>query len=191
MDEIIEKFPQVKEVMLKFYKERVLDNLLALSPLTSSLTVEDRQKLIDKFQLKEADPGEVIVKEGDPGDSMYLIKSGKVEVTTLDPKDRRRLTLARLSTGEFFGEVSLIKNKPRTATITALNPTELLHLDRARFDELSKNHPDSLIRWHISSLPLLKVAKSRATLSICRRAIGSQCFRFDIHRQKNIRERDP
>jgi len=142
MDDILEKYPQVKELMLRFYKERVLDNLLALSPLTSSLSPEDRRKLIERLELQEVAPGEVVVKEGDPGDSMYLIKSGKVEVTTLDPRDRRRLTLARLGAGEFFGEVSLIKNKPRTATITALNPTELLHMDRPAFEQLSKEHPE-------------------------------------------------
>ncbi len=144
MDAILEKYPQVKEAMLRFYKDRVLDNLLALSPLTSILPPADRQELIEKLELKEAAPGETVVREGDPGGSMFLIKSGRVEVTTLDPKDRRRLTLARLSVGEFFGEVSLIKNKPRTATITALTPTELLVLDRAGFDQLAKSHPEMI-----------------------------------------------
>ena len=144
MDEIVEKYPQVKEGMLNLYKERVLDNLLALSPLTAILPPEDRRKLIEKFELKEAEPGETVVKEGDPGDSMFLIKSGKVEVTTIDPKDKRRLTLARLGSGDFFGEVSLLKNKPRTATITALTPSELMILKRASFETLSQNHPEMM-----------------------------------------------
>jgi len=142
MDQIIEQFPQVKEVMLKFYKERVLDNLLALSPLTSILSPEERKKLIDRFELRECEPGEVIVQEGEPGDAMFLIKSGRAEVTTIDPRDSRRLTLARLGAGDFFGEVSLIKNKPRTATITALTPMELLVITRESFEELSQNHPE-------------------------------------------------
>jgi len=142
MDQIIEQFPQVKEVMLKFYKERVLDNLLALSPLTSILSPEERKKLIDRFELRECEPGEVIVQEGESGDAMFLIKSGRAEVTTIDPRDSRRLTLARLGAGDFFGEVSLIKNKPRTATITALTPMELLVITRESFEELSQNHPE-------------------------------------------------
>jgi len=142
MDEIVKQYPQVKEVMLEFYKQRILDNLLALSPLTSILGSEDRKKLIDKFQLKEIEAGRTIVKEGDPGDAMFLIKSGKAEVTTTDPKDKRKLTLARLGPGEFFGEVGLIKNKPRTATITALTPVELLVITKQNFSQLSKQHPE-------------------------------------------------
>jgi CRP-like cAMP-binding protein len=142
IDLIIQKYPQVKEVMYRFYKERVLDNLLVMSPLTALLSVEDRQKLISKFQFQEFKQGETIVKEGEPGDAMFLIKSGRAEVTTIDPKDHRKLTLARLGAGEFFGEVSLIKNKPRTATITALIPVELLVINRQSLDELTNEHPE-------------------------------------------------
>jgi len=142
MDQIIASYPPVKEVMLKFYKERVLENLLVMSPLTAILSVDDRAKLISKFQFQEFKQGESIVNEGDPGDAMFLIKSGRAEVTTIDPKDRRKLTLARLGSGEFFGEVSLIKNKPRTATITALTPMELLVINRESLDELTREHPE-------------------------------------------------
>jgi len=142
MDEIVAEFPQVKEVILKFYKQRVLDNLLVLSPLTAVLSAQDRKKLIAGFELREFPPLAAIVKEGDPGDSMFLIKSGQAEVTTIDPKDRRKLTLARLGPGEFFGEVSLIKNKPRTATITALTKMELLVITREKLGELTKDHPE-------------------------------------------------
>jgi len=142
LDQIISQYPQVKEVMYELFKQRVLDNLLVLSPLTSILPSEDRQKLIAKFELKELKSGEVIVREGDPGDSMFLIKSGQAEVTTIDPKDKRKLTLARLGPGDFFGEVSLIKNKPRTATITALSAMELLVISRRSFEELTREHPE-------------------------------------------------
>jgi CRP-like cAMP-binding protein len=73
---------------------------------------------------------------------MFLIKSGKAEVTTIDPKDKRKLMLARLGPGEFFGEVSLIKNKPRTATVTALSDVELLTISKQSFDQLTKDHPE-------------------------------------------------
>ena len=142
MDEVVAKYPQIKEVMLNFYKQRVLDNLLVLSPLTSIFSSEDRKKLIERFELKEFSSGQVIVNEGDPGDAMFLIKSGQAEVTTIDPKDKRKLMLARLGAGEFFGEVSLIKDKPRTATITALTNVELLTINKPSFDQLTKDHPE-------------------------------------------------
>ena len=142
MDEITQQYPQVKEVMLKFYKERVLDNLLAFSPLTKGFSQEERKKLIEKFKFQEYQAGEVVVAEGEEGDAMFLIKSGKTEVTTIDPRDKRRLTLARLGPGDFFGEVSLIKNKPRTATVSALTPLEVMVIDRASFQELAQEHPE-------------------------------------------------
>jgi CRP-like cAMP-binding protein len=142
MDEVVSKYPQIKEVMAEFYKQRVLDNLLVLSPLTAVFSAEDRKKLIDRFELKELAAEQVIVNEGDPGDAMFLIKSGKAEVTTIDPKDKRKLMLARLGPGEFFGEVSLIKNKPRTATVTALSDVELLTISKQSFDQLTKDHPE-------------------------------------------------
>ncbi len=142
MDEITQQYPQVKEVMLKFYKERVLDNLLAFSPLTRGFSPQERRKLIEKFKLQEYQEGEVVVEEGEEGDAMFLIKSGKAEVTTIDPRDKRRLTLARLGPGDFFGEVSLIKNKPRTATVSALTPLEVMVIDRQSFQELTQEHPE-------------------------------------------------
>ena len=142
MDEVVSKYPQIKEIMTEFYKQRVLDNLLVLSPLTAVFSAEDRKKLIDRFELKELASGQVIVNEGDPGDAMFLIKSGKAEVTTIDPKDKRKLMLARLGPGEFFGEVGLIKNKPRTATVTAISDVELLSISKQSFDQLTKDHPE-------------------------------------------------
>lgn len=142
MDRLVQEFPRVKEVMLKFYKERVLDNLLALSPLFREIGQTERMKLIQKFEHREMDPGEVIVKEGDPGESMYLIKSGRVEVTTINPIDKSRMLLATLESGEFFGEVSLIKSKPRTASVTALTPVELMEIRRDQFDEIADEHPE-------------------------------------------------
>jgi len=142
MDEVTAEFPSVKEVMLSFYKERVLENLLVLSPLTAILSSEDRQKLISKFELQEFAVEQPIVKEGDPGDAMFLIKSGKAEVSTIDPKEKKKLVLASFGPGDFFGEVSLIKNKPRTATIMALTPMEVLVINRKSFNELTREHPE-------------------------------------------------
>ncbi len=142
MDGIVEEFPHVKEIMLKFYKERVMDNMLALSPLFQKIGQKERLKLIERFELREAEPGEVIVKEGDMGDSMFLIKSGRVEVTTINPIDKSRTILARLESGEFFGEVSLIKQKPRTASVTALTPVELMEIMRDSFEEIAAEHPE-------------------------------------------------
>lgn len=85
--------------------------------------------------------GEVIVREGDPGDSLFLVTSGSVTVTTLGSSSEP-VELARLDAADFFGEVSLLTARPRTATVTALGDVELLELSRPTLQELKEEFPD-------------------------------------------------
>ena len=73
--------------------------------------------------------GDVFVREGEASDRFYVIVSGQVEVT----QDVR--VLRHEGPGEFFGEIGLLRDVPRTATITAVEDTELLALDRDDFLE--------------------------------------------------------
>jgi MFS family permease len=75
----------------------------------------------------EAEPGDVVIREGDPGDRFYVIESGGVEVT----KQGRHV--ASLGPGDFVGEIALLRDVPRTATVTATSATVLQALDRAHF----------------------------------------------------------
>jgi len=142
MDQVSKEFPKVREVLLKFYRERVLDNLLAFSPVFQTLSPEERSQVTGLFRPVTFAPGAVVVKEGEAGDSMFILKSGEVEVTTINPLSQERVVLARLHSGDFFGEVSLIKKKPRTATIVALTPVEAMELTRLNFDMLTRSHPE-------------------------------------------------
>ena len=142
LDTVVEEFPRVKEVLIQFYRERVLDNMLTDSPLFNTLTFEERDTFKDKFIFHEFKDGETIVKEGDPGDSMFLIKFGEVRVVGNHPVTGEELELAKLGETNFFGEVSLIKNKPRTATIVALGDVEVLELKRKSFKDIAKAHPE-------------------------------------------------
>lgn len=142
LDQVVAEFPRVKAVLQQFYRERVLQNLLADSPLFRELAPEELKYFQEHFEFKEYKNGETIVKEGEPGDSMFMIKSGAVSVRTQHPVKNETVELARLKGGDFFGEVGLVKNKPRTATIVALEPTELLELSRAAFQEIAQHHPE-------------------------------------------------
>jgi MFS family permease len=75
----------------------------------------------------EAAPGDVVIREGDPGDLFYVIESGEVEVT----KDGRRV--ATLGPGDFVGEIALLRDVPRTATVITTTATVFQALDRATF----------------------------------------------------------
>jgi cAMP-dependent protein kinase regulator len=111
------------------------------SPLFEVLKKEEREALIREMDLESHEEGSVILTEGDPGDSMYIITSGEVKVYTRGTGKSGSLYLAKLGEGDFFGEVSVLTGKPRTATITASRPTELLRLDKEKLDNALSTYP--------------------------------------------------
>jgi CRP-like cAMP-binding protein len=76
-------------------------------------------------------PGETVFKQGEPGRAFYIIESGRVSVQ-VDGQER-----ARLSTGEYFGEIALFRDTPRMASVMALEDSTLLELNGETFDRLT------------------------------------------------------
>ncbi len=96
-------------------------------------------------KLLQFDAGEAIIKEGDVGESAYLIESGTVEVSR--SVDDRKVVLASLGTGEIFGEMSMIDDCPRGATIIATTATTVSELHRDEFLDNLKSEPEFTIRF--------------------------------------------
>lgn len=111
------------------------------SPLFEVLTDEERQVIVRQMEIESHDEGSVIITEGEPGTSMYLIVSGEVKVYTRGSGNAGSVYLAKLGEGDFFGEVSVLTGKPRTATITASQRTELLRLDKEKLDATLTRYP--------------------------------------------------
>ncbi len=109
------------------------------SPLFEVLADEERAALVAEMEVETHDEGSVVITEGDPGTSMYLIASGGVKVYTRGTGGT--VYLANLGEGDFFGEVSVLTGKPRTATITAAQRTELLRLDKEKLDNALAKYP--------------------------------------------------
>ncbi len=93
---------------------------------------------------KRYEEGDLIFRQGDAGDTMYVIMSGEVEVSR--EKKRERVVLARMKRGEFFGEMSLMDDMPRSATVTALRRTRLLPITRRSLFERAEHDPAVLIQ---------------------------------------------
>ena len=143
LQEIIQEYPSVSRVLFKFYKDRVLDNLLATSSLFQNFSPPDRRQLLDHLSLEEFPEGVTVLEEGTPGDCLYIIKSGEVEVYTSDPRGEK-LVLANLKEGDYFGEISLITGRPRTASVRVLRPAELVRLSKRDFDQFVARQPEAL-----------------------------------------------
>jgi hypothetical protein len=114
--------------------------LKAKDLLFGELSESEYLKMIDLMEIRTFQPGEIVVREGNPGDSMFIICDGDVSVMTKD-KSGKEVQLADLSEGDFFGEVSLLTGKPRTATIYAISYTEVLELKRTSLPEIEANCP--------------------------------------------------
>ena len=94
---------------------------------------------------KKFGPGELIVEEGRTGNGMYAIISGNVEAVKSLGTDRER-TVNRLGTGEVFGEMALLGEWPRTATVRAIDEVECLGIDRWVFLTQLERHPQMGIK---------------------------------------------
>jgi type IV pilus assembly protein PilB len=110
--------------------------------LFAELNPDSLAKLGTCLKTAEFPPAEVIVREGAPGVSMYIIKSGLVEVRKKDPTTGIDFLVAQLSDGAAVGEMSLLTGKPRSATVTTVQPTVVFTLTRADFRNLLTQHPE-------------------------------------------------
>jgi len=110
-------------------------------PVLAVLDPRDRGQLLADLRRREFARNEVLVHEGDPADSMHLIAKGRVLVTLLNAGGER-VDVAILGPGKCFGELSMLSHpERRTATITAIEPTETLVLRRDQLDRLRRRHP--------------------------------------------------
>lgn len=113
---------------------------IAATPLFTDFTRDELVAVIQGMNLRSFDEGDIVVTENEPGDSLFVITTGRVKVFTKNPKGRH-VPLATLSDGDFFGEVSVLTGKPRTATITAATRTDVLELSKPTLDGIAAKHP--------------------------------------------------
>jgi CRP/FNR family transcriptional regulator, cyclic AMP receptor protein len=108
--------------------------------LLEGVPEEVRRRVLAGARLRRFARGEVVFHEGDPGDTLHLIAKGRVAIrVTTELGDTA--TLAVLGTGDFFGELALLEERPRTASVVALEKTETLALHREDFDEIARDFP--------------------------------------------------
>jgi len=122
--------------------ERQIDltEVLRRVPLLSVLDAEQTERLARSGQIHEVSAGAVIVREADPGASLYIVLSGTLQVSRMEAEGKPH-TIARLLPGEVFGEMSLLTGTPRTATITAASPVTLVEIRKEDFDPILRSQP--------------------------------------------------
>lgn len=98
------------------------------------------------------DPGEIVIEEGTMGTSAFIILSGTAEV--IKKSGEKEITMATLGKGQVFGEMGLIEDRPRSASVRALSNLKVTLIDREKFNELLRSKPSVLI-------PIMKILFER------------------------------
>lgn len=119
------------------------DAPLELSGLFQVLPLQQRQQLALAGRVLRFGPGEAIVCEGEAGDCLYQVLSGRVEVLKTIAQGRQ-VSVRQLEPGDLFGEMTLLLDTPRTATVRALDECRLLQLDRGALAPLLQSQPELL-----------------------------------------------
>ncbi|HEY5161538.1 MAG TPA: ATPase, T2SS/T4P/T4SS family, partial [Terriglobales bacterium] len=109
--------------------------------LFSALSIEDCQQVVKRMKRRDFPPNQVIVREGAPGNSMFFITSGTVEIRKKDPNTGIDFLLTEMGTGQNFGEMALLTGKPRTASVTSTQATTCAVLEELEFRDLLLRYP--------------------------------------------------
>ena len=111
------------------------------TPLFSGFSRDELVAVIKGLRLLTFEPGDIVLTEGDRGDSLYVITTGTVKTFVRDTTQGGQLLMRRLKDGDFFGEISVLSGKARSATVTAATHCEMLELDRATLDQITASYP--------------------------------------------------
>ncbi|XP_067126020.1 cAMP-dependent protein kinase type II regulatory subunit-like isoform X3 [Centruroides vittatus] len=137
-----------RRIVLKnaFKKRKEYEQLLESVPMLKSLEPYERMNLCDALMPKQYTNGELIIRQdheysscGDKADGMYFIEEGTVRVTMVTsegPERGKQVEMSRLKKGEYFGELALVTQKPRAASVYAIGNVKLAFLDVHAFERL-------------------------------------------------------
>ena len=146
-DDLVNRYPAISVGLSKVLSERLVEmdrrftenHLRGLKLLAglSSTQLEDVSHRLKPVRFRR---GETIIRESGPGDEMFFIESGQVQVARRDGADA--LILAELAAGDLFGEMALLTGNPRSASVTALSDVNLWAMSQVDFDDLMIAYPN-------------------------------------------------
>ncbi len=141
--DLIESEFSVLQVLLRFLRDRLIDNLVKTSPLFEPFGGAERAGLAARFRFLEIERGSNVVVQDSRAEGLYVLLSGKAEVVRVVAGQQRRL--ASLEPGDLFGEMSLLANEPAVATVRTTAKCFALQLPSATFREVIMTHPQVLM----------------------------------------------
>jgi len=116
--------------------------------LFGEFSAEEIEQFVDLCDITTAAPGELIVRQDDPGDSMYVLVGGQAKV--VHHKESRDIDLATLACGDFFGELALVDEGVRSADVVALEEVTLLRITQAVVAAVAGVYPTAAFKFLVS-----------------------------------------
>jgi CRP-like cAMP-binding protein len=138
------KFPTVMASLMTSLRARLIATLTATSPLFALIPAKERRGIVDRFKLREIEPGTPIIREGQRADGLYVILTGRADVVA------RGLPIATLTTGDVAGEMSLLSHGVAEASVRARTRVTALTLSSSGLQEIIMIHPQVL--EHLATL---------------------------------------
>src|ERR1700724_2672086 len=116
-----------------------VNDLLRTMDIFSALPSEKLETIAQLLRERRLAESEVLCRQGDPGDALFIVTGGRIRLSTTDPSGNEKI-LTYFTDGQFFGEMSLLTGAPRSATATAESDCQVLILDKPAFDQLLAGH---------------------------------------------------
>jgi CRP-like cAMP-binding protein len=120
--------------------EAMAREILSMAPFLSDLSREELVGLADNVTVASVRQGEAVVTEGSPGDSLFIVSKGILSVWTTGAEGNQ-VEVGTLVAGDFFGEISMLLGRPRTATVVAASDVVCLEIGRESWASLQRVHP--------------------------------------------------
>jgi len=135
-------------------------------PIFRMLGKESIDFIVERFKFKTFDGNDTVCKMGDPGDEMYVIISGEVNICVSADEGKTEQVVATLGPGDYFGEMALLTGEPRSASVVTTKPSEMFVLYKNDFDVILEKYPSiSLSMGKIVSRRLRETLKKASSIT--------------------------
>jgi serine/threonine protein phosphatase PrpC len=151
-------------------------SILASTPLFSALNARELRQVLQVTEVEHFGDRQVVVREGEQGEQLYIVLSGQIEVM------RSGAPVARLEPGEHFGEMALIRNQPRSASARAVGPTQLMVIHRKDFFEILRTEHRLAVKllWQFTGVLANRLAETTRNLGIAREELVGEDITCEI-----------
>jgi serine/threonine protein phosphatase PrpC len=151
-------------------------SVLAGTALFSALSARELRQVLQVTEVESYLDRQAIVREGEQGEQLYIVLSGQVEVV------RAGAPVARLTPGEHFGEMALIRNQPRSASARALGPTELMVIHRKDFFDILRTEHRLAVKllWQFTGVLANRLEETTRNLGIAREELVGEDITCEV-----------